>query len=144
MQIIYFSWLKSTIIPQKWQHRFLSWCSYSVQCETSLNTFHFIILMNSIRRLQNKNSKIGPKKIHSVLPCFLSMFWKVENKFNSKEWQPTNLDQFFSSISGWLSTVCCWHSRPQSYQIITHENVQIITKPAKSDDFWDFIVTRKS
>ena len=33
-------------------------------------------LLSDIRRPQNQNSKIGPKIITSILPCFISIFWK--------------------------------------------------------------------
>ena len=48
-----------------------------LQFEASLKTFQFVVFINSFRQLQNQNSKIGPKKIYSILPCF---FLYLENK----------------------------------------------------------------
>ena len=38
--------------------------------------FKAVNLLSDIRRPQNQNSKIGPKIITSILPCFISIFWK--------------------------------------------------------------------
>ena len=101
-----------------------------------IQTFYItVILFSGIRLLQNQNSKIGPKLSKTrTLPCFLSILFK--NKSTT-----VNFKKNWSSQPTWsvFSQVCCSNSRPQGYQLFVNENVQNITKPAKSWQNWQLL-----
>ena len=103
-----------------------------VQYETSLNTFRFIIFINSIRRLQNQNSKIGPKINNSILPCFLSIFWK---QINSKKWLIQSTSQLGSVFSQVFSTFAAHIRNCRVTSYLWRKVIKLSQKEPKSANF---------